>query len=94
MSTLAGSHVLDMQHWGVVHWFVLYTLHTCPLYTRSRFMRKLDREGNGMDFPRLYYPELYLLDGGYKAFYEKHPVREEREREREREGKGGGGKTC
>ena len=37
-------------------------------------MRKKDRERNGMDFPKLYYPELYLLDGGYKCFYEKYPV--------------------
>lgn len=33
-------------------------------------MRKVDREQNGMNFPSLYYPELYLLEGGYKRFYE------------------------
>ena len=27
-----------------------------------------------MEFPKLYYPELYLLEGGYKAFCEVHPV--------------------
>ena len=37
-------------------------------------MRKVDRERNGMDFPKLYYPELYLLEGGYKKFYATHPV--------------------
>ena len=37
-------------------------------------MRELDRKKNGMAFPKLYYPELYLLDGGYKAFYEQFPV--------------------
>ena len=37
-------------------------------------MRKTDREKNGMSFPKLYYPELYLLEGGYKAFYEEYPV--------------------
>ena len=37
-------------------------------------MRKIDRQKNDMAFPRLYYPELYLLEGGYKAFYEKFPV--------------------
>ncbi len=46
----------------------------CLPCCRSRFMRKIDRERNGMNFPRLHYPELYLLLGGYKAFYEKHPV--------------------
>lgn len=37
-------------------------------------MRKTDRGKNGMAFPKLYYPELYLLEGGYKAFYAKYPV--------------------
>lgn len=37
-------------------------------------MRKVDRERNGMDFPKLYYPELYLIEGGYKNFYATHPV--------------------
>ena len=40
-------------------------------------MRKTDRERNGMAFPKLYYPELYLLEGGYKAFYAKYPVSHE-----------------
>ena len=39
-------------------------------------MRKMDREKNGMNFPSLYFPELYLLEGGYKKFYEVYPVRE------------------
>ena len=51
-------------------------LHLSPILScfRSRFMRELDRKKNGMAFPKLYYPELYLLDGGYKAFYEQFPV--------------------
>ena len=39
-------------------------------------MRETDRKKNGMDFPKLYYPEVYLLDGGYKAFYEHCSVRD------------------
>jgi rhodanese-related sulfurtransferase len=38
----------------------------------SRFMRQTDREKNGMNFPKLYFPELYLLDGGYKSFFSTH----------------------
>ena len=37
-------------------------------------MRQKDRECNGMEFPKLYYPELYLLQGGYKKFYEEYSV--------------------
>ena len=33
-------------------------------------MRKHDRDQNC--YPNLHYPELYILDGGYKAFFEGH----------------------
>ncbi|KAF2884553.1 hypothetical protein ILUMI_21618 [Ignelater luminosus] len=35
-----------------------------------RFLRKLDRNRN--EYPKLNYPELYLLDGGYKNFFQQH----------------------
>lgn len=38
----------------------------------SRFLRETDRRKNGMNFPSLYYPELYLLEGGYRAFFNNH----------------------
>ena len=38
-------------------------------------MRETDRKKNGMaSFPKLYYPELYILKGGYNAFYPRYPV--------------------
>ncbi|ESN99793.1 hypothetical protein HELRODRAFT_135400, partial [Helobdella robusta] len=36
-------------------------------------LRSRDREAHIMTYPQLYYPEIYLLDGGYKAFYEAYP---------------------
>ena len=39
---------------------------------RLRFLRNEDREAHADCYPRLRYPELYLLDGGYKAFYEHY----------------------
>lgn len=36
----------------------------------SRFLRTQDRLANKECYPNLHYPELYLLDGGYKAFWE------------------------
>lgn len=39
-----------------------------------RFLRSHDRAMNKDVYPHLFYPELYLLDGGYKNFFEKHPV--------------------
>ncbi|XP_046576860.1 M-phase inducer phosphatase 3-like [Haliotis rubra] len=37
-----------------------------------RHLRSLDRKLNSDRYPFLFYPEVYLLDGGYKAFYEQH----------------------
>lgn len=35
-----------------------------------RFLRNQDRSLNEHNYPNLCYPELYLLEGGYKSFYE------------------------
>ena len=37
-----------------------------------RFLRSQDRLLNKETYPKLFYPELYLLEGGYKSFYEQH----------------------
>uniref|UniRef100_A0A1B6C0R8 protein-tyrosine-phosphatase n=1 Tax=Clastoptera arizonana TaxID=38151 RepID=A0A1B6C0R8_9HEMI len=38
--------------------------------TLSRFLRSRDRHAN--EYPTLTYPEMYLLNGGYKAFFNSH----------------------
>ena len=35
--------------------------------------RNLDRERNKCRYPQLWYPDVYLLNGGYKLFYETFP---------------------
>lgn len=35
-----------------------------------RFLRSIDRAMNADSYPRLNFPEIYLLEGGYKAFFE------------------------
>ncbi|KAF5277946.1 hypothetical protein FQA39_LY18424 [Lamprigera yunnana] len=37
-----------------------------------RFLRKSDRLRNSDVYPALYYPEVYLLEGGYKSFFEQY----------------------
>ena len=36
-------------------------------------LRNVDRQANMETYPSLFYPEVYLLDGGYKAFFEAFP---------------------
>ncbi|XP_065211990.1 M-phase inducer phosphatase isoform X2 [Planococcus citri] len=38
----------------------------------SRYLRNQDREKNSFQYPKLDYPEIYLLDGGYSKFYQHH----------------------
>lgn len=38
-------------------------------------MRNLDRKLNAHHYPVLFYPEIYILDGGYKNFWTLHGVR-------------------
>ena len=40
----------------------------------SRFLRNNDRSHNKDNYPQLHHPEIYLLEGGYKAFFERYPV--------------------
>lgn len=42
--------------------------------TMYRHLRNKDRELNENSYPNLHYPEIYLLHGGYKLFYEKYKV--------------------
>lgn len=37
---------------------------------RLRFFRSEDRAIHEKSYPQLHYPEIYLLEGGYKAFFE------------------------
>ncbi|KAL7639694.1 UNVERIFIED_CONTAM: hypothetical protein RMT77_010198 [Armadillidium vulgare] len=39
----------------------------------QRFLREVDRNINKENYPALHFPEIYLLEGGYKAFYEAYP---------------------
>jgi rhodanese-related sulfurtransferase len=38
-----------------------------------RLLRDVDRKLNESRYPDLYYPEMYVMDGGYKQFFKSHP---------------------
>ena len=47
-----------------------YSAHRAPLM--ARHVRSADRTANAERYPRLTYPEVYILDGGYSGFFAQH----------------------
>jgi M-phase inducer tyrosine phosphatase len=41
----------------------------------AKFIRNKDRAVNAEHYPALTYPEAYILDGGYSAFFKDHQER-------------------
>ena len=41
---------------------------------RMNYLRQLDRKRNMKEYPKLTYPEIYLIDGGYREVYTIYPV--------------------
>ncbi|KAI9736823.1 MAG: cell division cycle- protein [Claussenomyces sp. TS43310] len=50
-----------------------YSAHRAPIM--ARHVRKQDRASNAEHYPRLTYPEVYILDGGYSGFFNEHRER-------------------
>lgn len=47
-----------------------FSIHRAPIM--ARYIRHRDRAVNVNEYPKLSYPELYILDGGYNSFFESH----------------------
>ncbi|KAF9975401.1 cell division cycle- protein [Actinomortierella ambigua] len=39
----------------------------------ARHLRSMDRTANSINYPALFYPELYVLNGGYSQFFKDYP---------------------
>ncbi|TVY16455.1 M-phase inducer phosphatase [Lachnellula arida] len=50
-----------------------YSAHRAPIM--ARHVRKQDRSTNAEFYPKLTYPEVYILDGGYSGFFSEHRER-------------------
>jgi M-phase inducer tyrosine phosphatase len=47
-----------------------YSVHRAPL--TAKYIRNHDRNVNAAQYPRLTYPEMYILDGGYSKFFAQY----------------------
>ncbi|GAA6012467.1 hypothetical protein JCM11491_004341 [Sporobolomyces phaffii] len=43
--------------------------------TSAKHLRNVDRLRNASEYPKVHYPEVYVLQGGYEAFYRAYPER-------------------
>ncbi|KAH0536325.1 hypothetical protein FGG08_006798 [Glutinoglossum americanum] len=50
-----------------------YSAHRAPIM--AQFLRHRDRAANDYRYPKLTYPEVYILDGGYSSFFAEHRSR-------------------
>lgn len=50
-----------------------YSAHRAPIM--ARHIRAEDRSANAESYPKLTYPEVYILDGGYSGFFAEHRER-------------------
>jgi M-phase inducer tyrosine phosphatase len=50
-----------------------YSAHRAPI--AARFIRHEDRANNVHQYPKLDFPEVYILEGGYSSFFKEHKAR-------------------
>jgi rhodanese-related sulfurtransferase len=55
-----------------------YSIQRAPqmyfLLTRCLHFRSTDRNMNQLDYPKLFYPDIYILKGGYREFFQNEKV--------------------
>ncbi|KAL2270275.1 hypothetical protein VTJ83DRAFT_2459 [Remersonia thermophila] len=69
---LLASQLIDnpMEGRTLLIFHCEYSAHRAPIM--ARHVRARDRNENAAQYPKLYYPEIYILDGGYSAFFAEH----------------------
>jgi M-phase inducer tyrosine phosphatase len=72
---LLASHLFDTPIEGrtLLIFHCEYSAHRAPIM--ARYIRAEDRNLNAEFYPRLTYPEIYILDGGYSSFFNEHRER-------------------
>lgn len=75
--TLLVFHCEYSAHRAPIMYVPLSSERVCLLnfLPRAKFIRHRDRAANAHRYPSLSYPEMYILDGGYSAFFLQNRVR-------------------
>ncbi|KAI1078251.1 M-phase inducer phosphatase [Whalleya microplaca] len=69
---LLANHLFEtpMEGKSLLIFHCEYSAHRAPMM--ARHIRAEDRTANAEFYPRLTYPEVYILDGGYSEFFNQH----------------------
>lgn len=69
---LLAKHLFEtpMEGKTVLVFHCEYSAHRAPMM--ARHIRSEDRSVNAEYYPRLSYPDVYILDGGYSEFFNEH----------------------
>ncbi len=72
---LLASQLVDnpMQGRTLLIFHCEYSAHRAPIM--ARHIRARDRNENAAHYPKLFYPEIYILEGGYSGFFAEHQER-------------------
>ncbi|KAK4192843.1 M-phase inducer phosphatase [Podospora australis] len=72
---LLASHLFQtpMEGRTLLVFHCEYSAHRAPIM--ARHIRSEDRAFNAEHYPRLTYPEVYILEGGYSGFFSEHQER-------------------
>lgn len=70
-ATLIVFHCeFSIQRAPRMYFIILYYHKLDTSKNRASFLRNQDRNMNAANYPQLHFPNLYVLNGGYKAFFE------------------------
>lgn len=75
--TLLVFHCEYSAHRAPIMYVHISSERVCLLNVlpRAKFVRHRDRAANAHRYPSLSYPEMYILDGGYSAFFLQNKLR-------------------
>ncbi|KAL7419639.1 m-phase inducer phosphatase [Cryptotrichosporon argae] len=67
MPVPSRSGASDQHEQVVLIFHCEFSLKRAPTF--AKHLRSRDRQLNGAIYPKIYFPELYILEGGYSSFY-------------------------